>query len=60
MIKSFTAAKPGMKTYYTMWIGQLFSALGSGITSFALGIWILGETDSVTSFTIVAVIAGLP
>jgi MFS family permease len=60
MFKSFTAANPGMKTYYIMWIGQLFSALGSGITSFALGIWILGETDSVTNFTLVAVIAGLP
>jgi MFS family permease len=60
MFKSFTAANPGMKTYYTMWIGQLFSALGSGITSFALGIWILGETDSVTNFALVAVIAGLP
>lgn len=60
MFKSFTAANPGMKTYYIMWIGQLFSALGSGITSFALGIWILGETDSVTNFALVAVIAGLP
>jgi MFS family permease len=60
MFNTFKTASTGMKTYYTMWIGQLFSVLGSGITSFALGIWILGETNSVTSFTIVAVIAGLP
>ncbi len=60
MFKSFTAANPGMKTYYIMWIGQLFSALGSGITSFALGIWILQQTGSVTNFALVAVIAGLP
>lgn len=60
MLLQFKGASDGMKKYQLMWTGQLFSILGSGLTSFALGLWILGQTDSVTSFTMIAVIAGLP
>jgi MFS family permease len=27
-------------TFYTVWLGQLVSVVGSGLTSFALGVWI--------------------
>ncbi|AZZ97454.1 MFS transporter [Pseudoalteromonas rubra] len=60
MFETIKNSSSGMKTYYLMWLGQMVSVLGSGITSFAVGIWLLGETDSVTSFTMVAVITGLP
>jgi MFS family permease len=37
-----------MKTFLTVWFGQLFSTLGSGLTGFALSVWIYQQTDSVT------------
>jgi len=50
----------GMKSFTTMWVGQLISLLGSGLTSFAMGIWVLDHTHSVTRFTLTVVFAGLP
>ncbi len=49
-----------MKNFYWMWLGQLVSILASGITSFALGFWILEQTASVTDFATVIVLATLP
>lgn len=37
-----------MKTFLTVWIGQVISTLGSGLTGFALSVWIYQQTDSVT------------
>lgn len=50
----------GMKTFGTIWIGQLVSLLGSGLTSFALGIWALERTNSVTQYTLIILCASLP
>jgi MFS family permease len=50
----------GLKTFVTIWLGQLVSLLGSGLTGFALGIWVLERTHSVTQFTLIIVLAGLP
>ncbi|HYG63454.1 MAG TPA: MFS transporter [Thermoanaerobaculia bacterium] len=50
----------GMKTFGIIWIGQLVSLLGSGLTSFALGIWVLRHTDSVTQYTLTILLASLP
>jgi DHA3 family macrolide efflux protein-like MFS transporter len=33
-------APRGMRTFLTIWAGQLISMIGSGLTSFALGVWI--------------------
>ena len=41
-----------MKTFVVVWIGQLISTLGSGLTSFALGVWVYEETGSATLFAI--------
>lgn len=49
-----------MKNFYWLWLGQLVSILASGITSFALGFWILEQTSSVTDFATVIVLATLP
>lgn len=53
-------SKSGMKTFGTIWIGQLVSLLGSGLTSFALGIWALERTNSVTQYTLIIVCASVP
>lgn len=37
-----------MRTFVAVWLGQLVSTLGSGLTSFALGVWIYKETGSPT------------
>jgi MFS family permease len=43
-----------------MWAGQFVSALGSGLTSFALGVWIYQRTASTTQYALVIFCAALP
>lgn len=52
--------KKGLTTFTLIWIGQVVSLLGSGLTTFALGLWVLRGTESITQYTLIAVIAGLP
>ncbi|RPF53315.1 MFS transporter [Aquisalibacillus elongatus] len=49
-----------MKTFIVVWIGQLLSVIGSGLTSFGLGVWVLLETGSVTKFSFIMLAASLP
>ncbi|HEY0512067.1 MAG TPA: MFS transporter [Thermoanaerobaculia bacterium] len=48
------------KTFYTIYAGQFVSLMGSGLTAFALSIWVLKHTHSVTQYTLTIVLAGLP
>ena len=36
-----------MRTFFTIWIGQLVSLIGSQLTGFALGVWVYDQTHSV-------------
>ena len=47
-----TSAFKSMRTFYIIWFGQLVSTLGSGLTGFALGVWIYQKTNSVTLFAV--------
>lgn len=49
-----------MKTFFTIWIGQLISMLGSGLTTFALGVWIYDQTKQATPFAIIVLLGNLP
>ncbi|SDC52016.1 MFS transporter [Shouchella lonarensis] len=49
-----------MKMFLILWIGQVFSIVGIGITSFALGVWVYIETGSVTAYALIAFFALLP
>jgi DHA3 family macrolide efflux protein-like MFS transporter len=49
-----------MKTFLVIWIGQFVSLIGSGLTSFALGVWVYMETGSVTPLALVALFATIP
>ncbi|MHB8133879.1 MAG: MFS transporter [Anaerolineaceae bacterium] len=49
-----------MRTFSTIWIGQLISLLGSGLTGFALGVWIYQQTGKATPFAITVLFANLP
>lgn len=53
--------KKSLGAFTLIWIGQVVSLLGSGLTTFALGLWVLRGTEfSITNYTLIAVIAGLP
>lgn len=49
-----------MRTFLIIWIGQLISLLGSGLTSFALGVWIFQKTGQATPFAMTILIGNLP
>ncbi|MEM7353039.1 MAG: MFS transporter [Acidobacteriota bacterium] len=50
----------GLKTFFILWCGQLVSILGSGLGSFALGVWVFERTGSVMQFSLIAFFAILP
>jgi DHA3 family macrolide efflux protein-like MFS transporter len=50
----------GMLVFSVVWAGQLVSMLGSGLTSFAVGIWIYERTGSATLFAVNLLIWTLP
>ncbi|MBL8063941.1 MAG: MFS transporter [Anaerolineales bacterium] len=49
-----------MKTFFIIWGGQLISMLGSGLTQFALGVWIYDQTKQATPFAITVLLGSLP
>jgi MFS family permease len=49
-----------MQTFLLIWLGQLFSILGSGLSSFALGVWIYQQTGQATPFALTILFGSLP
>lgn len=49
-----------MKTFIIIWTGQFVSLIGTGLTYFALGVWVFLETGSVTPLALVALFATIP
>jgi MFS family permease len=54
------AAATGMKTFFTVWAGQLVSLIGSQLTGFALGVWVYSQTKSVMMLALVQVAQQAP
>ncbi len=50
----------GMRIFIIVWSGQFVSTIGSGLTSFALGVWIYQETGSTTLFALNLLAYALP
>ena len=50
----------GMRIFTTIWFGQLISTLGSGLSGFALGVWLYEETGSTTLFALSMFVWFLP
>lgn len=50
----------GMKNFIIIWFGQTISMFGSGLGSFALGVWVFQRSGSVTDFALISVFAALP
>jgi len=53
-------APKGMRTFLIIWAGQLVSLIGSGLTSFALGVWIYDQTGQATPFALTILFGSLP
>lgn len=49
-----------MKKFIPIWLGQLISLVGSGLTGFALGVWVYENTGLVTYFSIISLFTSLP
>lgn len=49
-----------MKPFLVLWIGQLFSIVGSGMTSFGLSVWIYEQTQQVVPFALTLLFGNLP
>ncbi len=49
-----------MRTFFLVWFGQQVSLIGSGLTGFAMGVWVYQRTGSVTQFSLISISAILP
>ncbi len=57
MKRTFTG---GERIFAVMLFGQLISFMGSGLTSFALGVWVFQKTGSITQYALISLSYLLP
>ncbi len=50
----------GPKAFAVAWLGQVVSFIGSGLTSFALGVWVYQTTGSITQYALISLFFVLP
>jgi len=55
-----TRSASGMRTFLTVWGGQLVSVVGTSLTGFGLQIWVYTETGSVTALAVATLFFALP
>jgi len=60
LTSSRRATARGFRTFLVIWAGQLVSLVGSGLTGFALGVWVYQRTGSVTQFALISLSTALP
>jgi len=53
-------ASRGIRIFAIIWFGQFLSLVGSGLTSFGLGVWVFQTTGSITQYTLNAFFIVLP
>ena len=53
-------AAKGSRVFLVIWAGQLVSLIGSGLTGFALGVWVYQHTGSATQFALISLFTTLP
>jgi MFS transporter, DHA3 family, macrolide efflux protein len=49
-----------MQRFLVIWFGQMISLVGSGLTAFALGIWVYEQSNSVAQLTLISLFTTLP
>src|SRR5512137_756403 len=50
----------GTRAFMLVWIGQIISFIGSGLISFALGVWVLQKTGEITQYALISMFFVLP
>ncbi len=50
----------GLRAFFTIWVGQLVSLVGSQLTGFALGVWVYDLTKSVMLLALTQVAFQVP
>jgi MFS transporter, DHA3 family, macrolide efflux protein len=50
----------GTRAFTLVWLGQIISFIGSGLTSFALGVWVLQKTGEITQYALISMFFVLP
>jgi MFS family permease len=58
MKKKFLSSS--MPMFMMIWLGQTVSQIGSGLTGFALGVWVYQTTGSALQFALIALFSVLP
>jgi MFS family permease len=49
-----------MRPFFVVWVGQLVSVVGTGLTAFGLIVWVYLETGSVTALAFVSLMTAAP
>lgn len=50
----------GSRAFVAVWLGQIISFIGSGLTSFALGVWVFQETGEITQYALISMFFVIP
>jgi len=50
----------GMKNFLLLWMGELISSIGGGLTSFGLGVYVFQKTGSAAGMALVTLLGFLP
>jgi MFS family permease len=50
----------GARAFALVWFGQMISFIGSGLTSFALGVWVFQKTGEITQYALISMFFVLP
>lgn len=59
-VQAIPSQPQDMRAFLVIWLGELLSTVGSGLTSFALGVWIFQRTGQATPFALVVLCSYLP
>ena len=49
-----------MKNFYKLWLGELISNIGSGMTAFALSVYVYEKTGSVSYISLITLLSFMP
>lgn len=60
MTQQTTTTTRGIFTFALIWFGQLISLVGSGLTRFALSVWVFQQTGAVLDYSLILFFSVLP
>jgi MFS transporter, DHA3 family, macrolide efflux protein len=50
----------GKRAFMAIWVGDMISVIGTGLTGFSLGVWVFQSTGSATLFALISLCTTLP